>query len=546
MIRTKKILTKLLIMLIILLLVLSTTSIVLSVVKKDKKPNTKPKAYDFTGFNRTDFGSVYNSNDTFLIKDATAFKNFCSTTSQYQCFDVWGGYWIEGTAYNYKEKTVKMEADIDLSGWEGTIQLLEDVSSVDRLSWYFNAINVFNGIFDGQGHTIKNYSSNEHAFNTALFGTINGTVKNTKFYNFSSYSDGILHGAGVVRAGTITQSVGSGGVIDSCIVEKCSFGSGRSRGDFYCGGIAGSNSGTIKNCIVKGSYTLKADDGFLGISACGIDAYPFVSSGKNATNSIFTASYSKSGADNSETAYSTSLGEGNYSSYEKAQGKLTNCSKVCGNIDDYPDYQWFEYEADFIPSFSVTIPGLGFFEDETVIIYEPVYLRAFMKFKMITFSAGEGGSVSHADVWVPEEYSEVITDNDNATAQVYSVTVTAAPDGYHEFDYWDGYKAMFVRRYIDITFSNFTLNGVTFTPAVSSGEVPTKIDYNGEAIIKYNGIVDGKVEYEVSLRGETIKVYYTLIKVYSVTKNKDGITKTSNSITVNPPIIFKTYGVIWL
>ncbi len=132
---------------------------------------------------------------------------------------------------------------------------------------YAPSIPVFNGVFDGQNHTIYNFTLNEDKDNVSVFKRLNGgaEIKNLKFKNLDikssngSYASLIARNYGSVinvetsgvidgeqYSGGITAYNGSGAKIENCI-NNC---------DIYCilngGGIAGFNSGDIIGCTNKG------------------------------------------------------------------------------------------------------------------------------------------------------------------------------------------------------------------------------------------------------------------------------------------------------
>ena len=111
---------------------------------------------------------------------------------------------------------------------------------------------VFNGIFDGCGHKIKDYKFGRYIYN-GFFERNWGIIKNLVFENptVDIYSD---HESGNIYAGAIVgENIGSiincgviGGVISS---ENYS-----SSTPSFLGGIAGVSEGTIKGCFVKNTH----------------------------------------------------------------------------------------------------------------------------------------------------------------------------------------------------------------------------------------------------------------------------------------------------
>ena len=556
--KTKKILLSAIITGIITILALTTALAFIMPYKKQnsKQNNLEVKAYTFNeeidpnnSDHRTKFQEMYNSTTVFEIGSPEAFKRFSHTV--YYLYK-WAGHGTSGRDVrfdnNYSGKTVKLTANINISG----------ISSDSEEG--HNIIKTFAGTFDGQGYTISNYSANQ-AFHTALIGTLNGTVKNTKFSNFDLRSGGASQGSGKDYAGVIANT--NNGTIDSCIVNNPTFKSGRSRGDFYCGAISGKNNGTIKNCIVSGTYKLCADDGVLGVSACGIDAYPFIASGNNASYSIFTASYNaldSDGYDNEETAYSTSLGTNNYSSFKSAHdawknGVYTQCSNIPGTIEDYPNYPWFQYGN-----------GSGVASGSSTLYLQ---LRAFMSFTTYTIQAGEGGNVKNtltgsvgksAILCVPTQFEGIsYTSSDGvgyasptnykATSDGDAIfTVETVADQYYIFDGWNDTTATFKRNKTIIQFASVTVGGTTI---YDSEEIV--VDYlDGEPLGDPNyDKTNHTLTYTYSVDGTPTTFVYNFADenawTVDVTNGSAYSWDATGSakLTITPTFKLKEYGSVW-
>jgi hypothetical protein len=138
------------------------------------------------------------------------------------------------------DKHFKLMADIDLSGYTGTSFNIIGyrVSSSDNKS--------FTGVFDGNGHTISNftYDSNDTGY-IGVFGYVSGYKAKIK--------DLGLVDPNVYGGWSVGSLVGlSGGTITNCYVEG-----GSVAGDRYVGGLVGYNFylGTITNCYATGNVT---------------------------------------------------------------------------------------------------------------------------------------------------------------------------------------------------------------------------------------------------------------------------------------------------
>ncbi|MGN1317971.1 MAG: dockerin type I repeat-containing protein, partial [Lachnospirales bacterium] len=100
----------------------------------------------------------------------------------------------------------------------------------------------YNGVFDGQGHTISGLYAPYYTTNyCALFGNARGTVKNIFI------TDSYFGGSGCYYA---CSFVGNGG----CNIENCGS-DAVVAGTKYCGGIAGINYGKITSCYFAGKIS---------------------------------------------------------------------------------------------------------------------------------------------------------------------------------------------------------------------------------------------------------------------------------------------------
>lgn len=162
-------------------------------------------------------------------------------------------------------RTVLLEADLDLVG-QG-----------------FAGIPIFNGTFDGQGHTISNLNLVQDGSVVGFFrylesdavvqdlklegrampegsrrtvgsvvGSNAGKVKNCSFVGVSS---------GVSKVGGIAGENLAGGTVESCSVT------GSVYGAHFVGGIVGDNHGVIASCVNKASVNTKVEQNEIDISS---------------------------------------------------------------------------------------------------------------------------------------------------------------------------------------------------------------------------------------------------------------------------------------
>jgi len=193
-------------------------------------------------------GGTGEPNDPYLIYDANQMNTI-------------------GADSNDWDKHFKLMADIDLGEFTG------DAFNIIGHDWG----NAFTGVFDGNGHTISNFSYTSSGINLGLFGYLNDTKAEIKDLGLIDPEDDVGTGCivgslvGLIWEGTVTacyaedgsvaggSRVGGlvGGNSDSGKITNCySTGSvsGRS-GRYYVGGLVGYNTGWISNCYAMGSVS---------------------------------------------------------------------------------------------------------------------------------------------------------------------------------------------------------------------------------------------------------------------------------------------------
>ena len=291
----------------------------------------------------TNVGSYYNPNTVYLMETWLTNANASGTTTSADGNTITVNN-AAGLAYiakqvkagnTYEGKTIKLSADIDLSGhyWEPIgIWVSNDCGGIE---------DAFLGTFDGQGHTITNAKSILPFSGLGVFGHIRTKtiVKNTfvKSCNFNNiyynhtyeWDDncshsigglvGRMYGGTVYNCGTIGATVGGekmvGGLVGSaanssnvhsCYVINPTISAGTNQGGMVgmlesssklqncfanttlANSLVGvSNSGTaIKNCYVRGT------SGFGGTISGSID-YCYASAGSaSGTNGVYSAATS--------------------------------------------------------------------------------------------------------------------------------------------------------------------------------------------------------------------------------------------------------------
>ena len=188
---------------------------------------------------------------------------------------------------DYSGKTVSLTANIDLSGhnWEPIGYAAECLEGNGT---------IFNGTFDGQGHTVTNVTSPFPYDNMGLFGVVgeSGVVKNLvvsninytgsnantgaiagllngKAYNCSAVT---LSGTGATAASLVGE-LGASGSLKNCFVNTST-----------SNGLADVNSGAIANCYMRGATD------FVGSGSTGTVDYCYAPSvSVSGTNSVYGA-----------------------------------------------------------------------------------------------------------------------------------------------------------------------------------------------------------------------------------------------------------------
>ena len=187
-----------------------------------------------------------------------------------------------GADSNDWDKHFKLMADIDLDqfdGKDGRERFNLIAPDVNDAKYGFQGTR-FTGVFDGNGHTIKNFSYTSTGTSyIGLFGYVageNAEIKNLGLIDpnidagtgdyvgslVGFQSRGSIHGC-YVKDGTISGDWYSGGLVGYNFhgtITDCSS-SASVSGDAQVGGLVGVNSGTITTCYATGSV---GGDRFVG------------------------------------------------------------------------------------------------------------------------------------------------------------------------------------------------------------------------------------------------------------------------------------------
>ncbi len=270
------------------------------------------------------------------------------------CAGVCFGKYSGGTGEPNDPYKVATAEDMNAIGthpddWDKHFLLIADINLAEYTGTQFNIIGTdyylpFTGVFDGNGHTIWNFTWDSNGVSyIGLFGYVGagGEVKNLCMENVdvknTSYGKYVYAGGLVGENwGTITNCYSTGSVSQSPvdefydhefvgglvganrgIVSNCYATCSVSGGDFSVGGLAGSNGGTIMNCYATGTVS---GDGYVG-GLVG-DNYGTI------TNCYSTGSVTGNN-------YVGGLVGGNGSCRSNRNSTITNCYSTAGVTGNY-------------------------------------------------------------------------------------------------------------------------------------------------------------------------------------------------------------------
>lgn len=254
--------------------------------------NSSQSSVSVTDAAETDTAPVTSStdapdSDTIEISDAQELVSFAKSVT-------------DGSMNGFAGKTVLLTADIDCSGVEWTPIGTMDLDDMNNYSC------MFQGVFDGQGHTISNVSfdSDYPVCGVGIIGMNLGEVKNLTAENISihctdtysmavggvvGYNMGEIHDVTLTGKNEIAAVNAIGGITGGSTnhVHDCSVDGTTIRvlgdNDFSdgriiqcdiaeCGGliIGGSFGGTMENCSAKGKIIAEGNEpvGLGGIAGC--------------------------------------------------------------------------------------------------------------------------------------------------------------------------------------------------------------------------------------------------------------------------------------
>ncbi|MHC4112769.1 MAG: GLUG motif-containing protein [Planctomycetota bacterium] len=188
------------------------------------------------------------------------------------------------------DKHFKLMANLDLSQYTGI---------------EFNIIVRFSGTFDGNGHTISNFTYTSTGTDyIGLFGKVTGVIKNL----------GLIDPNLDVGTGWYVGSLV--GRLDNGTINNCYIEGGIVSGETLVGGLVGHNNGTITNCSATGSIS-----GYERVGGLVGDNYEgTIINNCYSTGSVSGDRYVGGLVGDSEGAITNSYSTGSVSGYERVGG----------------------------------------------------------------------------------------------------------------------------------------------------------------------------------------------------------------------------------
>ena len=177
-----------------------------------------------------------------------------------------GGDGSAGNPYQIATAENMNEIGAHPNDWDKHFVLTADIDLADYTGTEFNIIgfdwhNSFTGVFDGDGHTISNFTYTASNTNyIGLFGYVGGANAVIKDLTLTDPNIKVQGGWGT---GSLVGEL-EFGTITGCGVEG-----GGITGDDCTGGLVGGNGGVISNCYASASVSGYGDTGGLVAHNCG-------------------------------------------------------------------------------------------------------------------------------------------------------------------------------------------------------------------------------------------------------------------------------------
>jgi len=167
----------------------------------------------------------------------------------------WDGNGVEGDPYQIWTPEDMQAIGADANYWDAHFILCADIDLGGYTGTSFNIIgtdgdNPFTGVFDGNGHTISNFTYSTTGTNyIGLFGCARSSEWEVDFIKDLCLIEPDVNAVGGYFVGFLI-GVLSGGKITGCCVQG-----GDVSGDYYVGGLAGYASSVISGCYSNGGVS---------------------------------------------------------------------------------------------------------------------------------------------------------------------------------------------------------------------------------------------------------------------------------------------------
>lgn len=165
----------------------------------------------------------------------------------------WFGSGIEGDPYLIEDANDMQAIGAEPDYWDAHFEMVNDINLAEFTGTEFNIIgtssyNSFAGVFDGNNHTIFNFSYDSSESYLALFGYVkDGQIRDLALIDCNV----VNFGTGVAPTGSLVGYLNNG-TVSGCYVA------GSVSGDDWVGGLVGADiwseiSDSSSNCEVSGN-----------------------------------------------------------------------------------------------------------------------------------------------------------------------------------------------------------------------------------------------------------------------------------------------------
>ena len=157
-----------------------------------------------------------------------------------------GGSGTEGDPYRISTAADMNAIGTDSNDWDKYFVVTSDIDMSSIPGTAYNLIYPFTGVFDGNNHTISNFSFVPTTGGAGLFGNVDGGVVK----NLGLIDPNVDGGTDWAWLGSLAGVIEGGATISNCYVEG-----GNINGNKNVGGLVGLNQGTITDCYSTASVS---------------------------------------------------------------------------------------------------------------------------------------------------------------------------------------------------------------------------------------------------------------------------------------------------